>query len=41
MTRVLSRNSRWLAVIDPDSKAPEAEIPAQSDRKKEERDEKT
>lgn len=32
--------SRWLAVTGPDSAAPEAEIPAESNRRREERDEK-
>ena len=34
------RGSRWPTTTDPDSAAPEAEIPAESDRRREERNEK-
>ena len=37
---MLSRISKWPAITDPDSTAPEAEIPAESNRRREERDEK-
>ena len=34
------RGSRWFAVREPDSAAPEVEIPAESNKRREERDEK-